>query len=568
MANRTIGTEIKLQGEKEFNAQMKALNNGLKTTRSDMVALTASFDSNSASIKDLAAKQKILQSSVDQHKEKVAALKNQYEAAAAAYGENSAAAQKYRQQLNFATAALEKETAALEKNADALKEKYLAGLKAVASGAKGVFTGIGAAVGGVAKGVGILTAASAAGVAAIGAGGMIAIATMANMAKEAAEAAKAAQEAGDTLTDSQQKWLEFSGQLDALDASVANAKNALGGVLLPALSELSTEGAAFLNDFSADMEAAAGNTERQGQILAEYITRGAKQIKGKLPEYIAAGKDLISGLTEGLSSYRGDQLFDMGEELVLELLDSVIENAPELAQSGLSLIQRLTESLIEHGPELALSSVDMVVQIVTGLAQAAPQLIPAAGQLVGQLLIALVQASPDLLLAGLELIIAIVSGLISGIGDLISAGDEIIDTAVAAFTAKAGDFLAVGNYIVESIRGGISSAWDGLVSWFSGIWDSLFGNLNVNVSASASGGVDGSHAGGLDYVPFDGYLAQLHRGEMVLTSAEAAVYRRDRSEGTRKTQNVNKFYFNAKTITEADVNMVVDIVNRKLGDDL
>ena len=32
--------------------------------------------------------------------------------------------------------------------------------------------------------------------------------------------------------------------------------------------------------------------------------------------------------------------------------------------------------------------------------------------------------------------------------------------------------------------------------------------------------VNGSHANGLDYVPFDGYVAQLHKGERVMTSAE------------------------------------------------
>lgn len=34
-------------------------------------------------------------------------------------------------------------------------------------------------------------------------------------------------------------------------------------------------------------------------------------------------------------------------------------------------------------------------------------------------------------------------------------------------------------------------------------------------------GIDGSHAGGLAYVPYDGYVAQLHKGERVLTAAEA-----------------------------------------------
>nr|DAQ51092.1 MAG TPA: minor tail protein [Caudoviricetes sp.] len=36
--------------------------------------------------------------------------------------------------------------------------------------------------------------------------------------------------------------------------------------------------------------------------------------------------------------------------------------------------------------------------------------------------------------------------------------------------------------------------------------------------------IDGSHAGGLRRVPYDGYVAELHEGERVLTSGEAAAY--------------------------------------------
>lgn len=40
-------------------------------------------------------------------------------------------------------------------------------------------------------------------------------------------------------------------------------------------------------------------------------------------------------------------------------------------------------------------------------------------------------------------------------------------------------------------------------------------------------GIDGSHAGGLDYVPKDGYIAKLHKGEKVLTASEASNYNKD-----------------------------------------
>lgn len=569
MANRTIGTEIKLTGEKEFNQQMKAINSGLKTTRSDMAALSSEFEENGNSMKALTQKQKLLESSVNQHKAKVEALTNQYEAAAAAYGENSAMAQKYKQQLNQATVALNKETAALEKNADAMKDKYLAGLKAVASGAGSVFTGIGKGVGtaasGVAKGVGLISAASAAGVAAIGAGGVIALTTMANMAREAADATKAAKEAGETLTVSQQQWLEYSNQLDALDASVANAKGALAGVLLPMLGDLSTEGAAFLNDFTRDMNAAAGDTGKQTQVLSDYIVKGARLIKDKLPEYIATGKELFAGIAEGLGD-NSDELLDMGLDLVYSLLDTIIANAPALAEAGVSLIQKLTESLTDRGPDVLASAVGMVSQIVSGLAQAAPSLIPAATQLVVQLLTALIQNAPLLLEAGLELIYGIISGIINGLGEIGGSAEDIIDTFVESFEKGYDTFLRIGSKIIDMIQDGISNAWDGLTRWFNNLWNNLVGDLRVNVNASGSGGgVDGDHATGLDYVPFDGYLARLHRGEAVLTAAEAAAYRSGQSGQTVKQFNLT---IHTQSLSKEELDMIVSYVNGKLGDDL
>lgn len=46
---------------------------------------------------------------------------------------------------------------------------------------------------------------------------------------------------------------------------------------------------------------------------------------------------------------------------------------------------------------------------------------------------------------------------------------------------------------------------------------------------SMAWGYNGSHADGLDYVPFDGYIGQLHRGEAVLTAQEAQVWREFRN---------------------------------------
>ena len=47
-----------------------------------------------------------------------------------------------------------------------------------------------------------------------------------------------------------------------------------------------------------------------------------------------------------------------------------------------------------------------------------------------------------------------------------------------------------------------------------------FGSFGFNLGTVT----DGSHANGLDYVPFNGYLAELHQGEGILTAAENAIW--------------------------------------------
>lgn len=103
---------------------------------------------------------------------------------------------------------------------------------------------------------------------------------------------------------------------------------------------------------------------------------------------------------------------------------------------------------------------------------------------------------------------------------------EAINEAVDWFLSIPEKLANLGSQIVQTIKDGIAAAWDGLVSWFTGLWDSLFSNRSVDVSVNQTTNADGSHAIGLDYVPYNGYIAKLHRGEMVLTHAEAENYRK------------------------------------------
>lgn len=59
----------------------------------------------------------------------------------------------------------------------------------------------------------------------------------------------------------------------------------------------------------------------------------------------------------------------------------------------------------------------------------------------------------------------------------------------------------------------------------AGLVRGTIANVFTNMGGSITAVYNGSHAKGLSYVPFDGYIAQLHKGERVLNAKEAQEYR-------------------------------------------
>lgn len=103
-------------------------------------------------------------------------------------------------------------------------------------------------------------------------------------------------------------------------------------------------------------------------------------------------------------------------------------------------------------------------------------------------------------------------------------------------------FFNAGKNLLSSFWDGLKSIWGSIAGWFSDNFGWL-GDIVSNVVSFVSGkGWNGSHANGLDYVPFNGYVAQLHQGERVLTKAEAKEY--DKDENRRDGDTFN--FYNTK----------------------
>lgn len=563
MATRKIDTELSLTGEKEFNDQMKAVNNSLKTTRSEMAVVTAEFGKNSTKIKALTAEHKILKQTLEDQKAKEKALSDQLKAAEQAYGKNSAQAQKYRQELNQARAAVINTENALQANTKAMLTQNAAAkalgktFSAVAKGALTVTKATGKLIAGGTVGA-LVTAGGAAVVAAKG---------FQQLGKFAVEAAQAKGDDGKPLYA---QYAQLGENLEGLKTASGAAKAALGSLLLPALESLSTEGTQFLNDFSAAMAETGGDTEKMGAVVGDFLAKGVQQISEKLPQYLKMGGDILTALGGGIVANLDTILASTGE-ILQTLIDGLISAAPGIGAAAVDVVMFLGSFLIENAPELLTAGLDLLNNVITGITNALPELIPAAVQMISQLLMALVQNAPQLVASGLELILALVQGLIEALPELIIAAGEAVKALVQGFEEKAEDIVNIGKNAVEKIKQGIASAWESLKAWFKGIWDNLFGGLSVDVGVSGtptggSGGGGKTAAplrSGLWRVPYDGFPAVLHANEAVLTSSQADKWRTSRGSGGGGGVVVNVY---AQTLSEDEVDYLISRVNREFGE--
>lgn len=563
MATRKIDTELSLTGEKEFNDQMKAVNNSLKTTRSEMAVVTAEFGKNSTKIKALTAEHKILKQTLEDQKAKEKALSDQLKAAEQAYGKNSAQAQKYRQELNQARAAVINTENALQANTKAMLTQNAAAKalgKTFSAVAKGALT--------VTKATGKLIVGGTVGdLVAAGGAAVVAAKGFQQLGKFAVEAAQAKGDDGKPLYA---QYAQLGENLEGLTTASGAAKAALGSLLLPALESLSTEGTQFLNDFSAAMAETGGDTEKMGAVVGDFLAKGVQQISEKLPQYLQMGGDILTALGGGIAANLDTILASAGE-ILQTLIDGLISAAPDIGAAAVDVVMFLGSLLIENAPELLAAGLDLLNNVITGITNALPELIPAAVQIISQLLMALVQNAPQLVASGLELILALVQGLIEALPELIIAAGEAVKALVQGFEEKAEDIVNIGKNAVEKIKEGIAHAWESLKAWFKGIWDSLFGGLNVDVGVSGtptggSGGGGKTAAplrSGLWRVPYDGFPAVLHANEAVLTSSQADKWRTSRGSGGGGGVVVNVY---AQTLSEDEVDYLISRVNREFGE--
>ena len=127
MADSDFGLKIGIEGEREFRAALKDINQQFKVLGSEMKLVESQFDKQDRGVSSLTARNGVLTRQISEQKDKIELLRKALENSAESFGENDRRTQQWTVQLNNAEAELnnmERELKSNEKAIDGVGDEF------------------------------------------------------------------------------------------------------------------------------------------------------------------------------------------------------------------------------------------------------------------------------------------------------------------------------------------------------------------------------------------------------------------------------------------------------------
>lgn len=333
------------------------------------------------------------------------------------------------------------------------------------------------------------------------------------------------------------------------------------------------------DDFQAQLDKCSTEQERQ-QLITETLSSTYEEASGKYKETagsVIEANEANQKLQESLSNiasvlepviskvkiFVSEGLSKIGTfiETHQTQIDNFVDSIASFGNFILDNAETIIAGLVGIGTGLLVFNVaSIIMKLVEGFKamKAAEE-----GLTIAQALLNIVmKANPFVLVATL------VAGLVAAIITLWNTNEDfknaviniwnsiktktmkIIGGIVKGITEFGTNFYNAGKEMFNSVWEGMKGVWNDIYSWVSEKVNWLIDKLAFWRSGSKE--INGSHRVGLREVPFDGYTAELHRGEMVLTAAEAKRYQQGETQTAANSTVLTVNNYSPKALDEAE----------------
>jgi TP901 family phage tail tape measure protein len=292
--------------------------------------------------------------------------------------------------------------------------------------------------------------------------------------------------------------------------------------------------------------------EQMKQALADGATgvteESVAQIKALSDQ---ANKELEAKLEQDKNTLK-TKFQQVGIEAPQSLIDSLASKSDTVQQTTMNILTNMANSVsIKKGELTTLFKqlgIDVPKSLVTQLAGMNPSVQQQAVRLLMQLQNgeasqrpAVLQQMKDL---GLKVDDSVANGIRGNTGKVKNESGKVGSAGHSEMQSKMNRTLKSPNVdrnTTSSASREASSAFSAMQSFFAG--RSIGVKIRTTVEA-AKQAAKGHHANGLDYVPYNGYIAELHKGERVLTKQENVRY--NKGEGNASGNGDTFIFYNTQ----------------------
>ena len=497
MADSDFGLKIGIEGEREFKAGLKEINQQFKVLGSEVKLVESQFDKQDRSVSALTARNEVLTRQISEQKDKIELLRNALKNSAESFGENDQRTKQWTVQLNNAQAQLnnmERELKDNEKAIDGVGDEFQSAEKKAdgfgdevkeaankADDANDKFRKLGDTLKTIGRAlaiglVAIGTAAIAAGTALVGmtvdaaayADEMLTQSSITGMSVEKLQAYSYAADLVDvsleTMTGSMAKNIKSMSNASQGSARFADAYNRLGVSITNTDGTLRDSDTVYWEVIDA-LKGVSNETERDA-LAMQLFGKSAQDLN----PLIAQGSEGIAALTE-----EAKRMGAVLSEESIEKLGQFDDSVQRLKQGSLAAKRVMGTVLLPQLQTLADSGVSLLGQFTSGLVDAGgdfSKISQVIGDTVGGAVNALMQGLPQFIQVGIQIVSSIGSALIDNM-DIIVEGAKTICVSLL-------------NGLIDSLPSLAEGALDLVLALAQGILDNLPKLVEAAVTMIAS----------------------------------------------------------------------------------
>lgn len=302
--------------------------------------------------------------------------------------------------------------------------------------------------------------------------------------------------------------------------------------LLKKLAEMGPSGAGYVKSF---VDMTDEELQKANEAFADSVNLSTEVADQIVSSYLAMGQDAAQGFVEGTTTAFTDyqqQILDAAgvpESVKNDIRNQYKEAGVNTVQGYDEGMQSYYETLMEHSEKIPTSVLDVIREKLD-------------------------MHSPSQVMYDEG--VNTMAGYTNGLDSEMEAPANSVSSMLSKILELKDQSYNVGKTLFDSFWQGMKDTWAQMSEWLNTV-----GNQAASVSATTS--VDGSHKDGLSYVPYDGYVAQLHEGERVLTKTENEEYSQKGNSGG------DTYIFNSpKQIDEYEAARLLKQTKRELAFDI